>query len=228
MIIMNSNNSVTNNWYQFLRLSLLKVKVSEHGGSNTMLIKEKSMTIIGLKDQIWTTRISRVNAEKRLVNKDKFFQGINIYYSCMTIIFSIMSLSNDDKNLSLLTIFITISLLISILYVNSQNYIELAKDYRNNYTNLQRLEFRLEHIEDANDSKIIEIEEEYCNLLHASSNHIAFDYYCTIYGSSGDYRKKRWSKNIKIKFYWGKTWRSMIGFLLIVLPWILYMICEVF
>ena len=34
-----------------------------------------------LSDQIWTTRISRVNAEKRLVNKEAFFQGINIYYS---------------------------------------------------------------------------------------------------------------------------------------------------
>lgn len=185
------------------------------------------MTIIDLKNQIWTTRISRVNAEKRLINKEKLFQSINIYYSCMTIIFSIMSVINDDKNLSLLTTFITISLLISILYVNSQKYIELAKDYRNNYTNLQRLEFRLEHIEDCNDKKIIEIEDEYCDLLDASSNHITFDYYCTVYGSSGDYRKKRWSKNIKIKFYWGKIWRSMIGLLLIVLPWILYKICEV-
>ena len=43
-----------------------------------------------LSDQIWTTRISRVNAEKRLVNKEAFFQGINIYYSCVTIIFSIL------------------------------------------------------------------------------------------------------------------------------------------
>jgi len=31
-----------------------------------------------LSDQIWTTRISRVNAEKRLINKEAFFQGINI------------------------------------------------------------------------------------------------------------------------------------------------------
>ena len=44
-----------------------------------------------LQDQIWTTRISRVNAEKRMVNKNGFIQGINVYYSCVTIIFSILS-----------------------------------------------------------------------------------------------------------------------------------------
>ena len=52
-----------------------------------------------LSDQIWTTRISRVNAEKRLINKEAFFQGINIYYSCVTIIFSILTLLNTSLQL---------------------------------------------------------------------------------------------------------------------------------
>ena len=52
-----------------------------------------------LSDQIWTTRISRVNAEKRLINKEAFFQGINIYYSCVTIIFSILTLLNKNEKL---------------------------------------------------------------------------------------------------------------------------------
>ena len=53
-----------------------------------------------LRDQIWTTRVSRVNAEKRLVNKNSFIQGINIYYSCVTILFSILALINNDKHVS--------------------------------------------------------------------------------------------------------------------------------
>mgnify|MGYP000837631267 FL=1 len=57
-----------------------------------------------LSDQIWTTRISRVNAEKRLINKEAFFQGINIYYSCVTIIFSILTLLNKNEKLSLMTV----------------------------------------------------------------------------------------------------------------------------
>ena len=92
-----------------------------------------------LSDQIWTTRISRVNAEKRLVNKEAFFQGINIYYSCVTIIFSILTLLNNNEKLSLMTVFMTISLLIVILYLNGQKYSEQAREYRKNYTELQKL-----------------------------------------------------------------------------------------
>ena len=32
------------------------------------------MDIKRLKDQIWTTRVSRINAERRLINKEKFIQ----------------------------------------------------------------------------------------------------------------------------------------------------------
>lgn len=90
-----------------------------------------------LPDQIWTTRISRVNAEKRLIKKETFFQGINIYYSCLTIIFSILALINKDDRLSLMTVFMTISLLAAILYLNGQKYLEHAREYRRNYTELQ-------------------------------------------------------------------------------------------
>lgn len=94
-----------------------------------------------LSDQIWTTRISRVNAEKRLINKEAFFQGINIYYSCVTIIFSILTLLNKNEKLSLMTVFMTISLLIVILYLNGQKYLEHAREYRKNYTELQKFQF---------------------------------------------------------------------------------------
>ena len=100
-----------------------------------------------LSDQIWTTRISRVNAEKRLINKEAFFQGINIYYSCVTIIFSILTLLNNNEKLSLMTVFMTISLLIVILYLNGQKYSEQAREYRKNYTELQKLEFELNNID---------------------------------------------------------------------------------
>ena len=55
------------------------------------------MDIKRLKDQIWTTRVSRINAERRLINKEKFIQAINIYYSCVTIIFSILSINNSKS-----------------------------------------------------------------------------------------------------------------------------------
>lgn len=178
-----------------------------------------------LPDQIWTTRISRVNAEKRLINKESFFQAINIYYSCLTIIFSILALVNKDEKLSLMTVFMTISLLVVILYLNGQRYLEHAREYRKNYTELQKLEFDLKCISDDNIESMKKIYTKYCDLLDLSSNHISFDYYETVHGSSGEYREKRW-KNVRFMYYWNAGWRWLLKGCVIILPVVLYVICE--
>jgi hypothetical protein len=179
-----------------------------------------------LPDQIWTTRISRVNAEKRLINKESFFQAINIYYSCLTIVFSILALVNENEKLSIMTVFMTVSLLVVILYLNGQRYLEHAREYRKNYTQLQKLEFDLKGINDGDIKSIEKIYTEYCALLDSSSNHITFDYYETVRGSSGEYKEKRW-KNVKVKYYWNVGWRLLLKGCVIILPVVLYMICEV-
>lgn len=179
-----------------------------------------------LPDQIWTTRISRVNAEKRLINKESFFQGINIYYSCLTIIFSILSLVNNDEKLSLMTVFMTISLLIVILYLNGQRYLERAREYRKNYTKMQKLEFDLMGVGNDDMDSIQRIYIEYCDLLDSGNNHISFDYYETVHRSTGEYREKRW-KNVRKIYWWNVIWRFMLKVVIIILPVVLYVVCEV-
>lgn len=173
-----------------------------------------------LKDQIWTTRVSRANAEKRLLNKNNFIQGINIYYSCITIAYSILSVIYNDNNLGILTVFMTISLLITVLYLNSLKYVECARDYRANYTKLHRLELELD--DELIDSKrVSQIKDEYCTLLDSSCNHISYDYYWTVYASTGDYREKKW-KSIRLKYYWNVIWRVLVKIAILILPIILY------
>ena len=179
-----------------------------------------------LANQIWTTRVSRVNAEKRLINKETFSQVINIYYSCFTIIFSILSLVHKDEKLSMMTIFMTISLLIVILFLKNQKYLEYAREYRKNYTALQKLEFELEGIEDKDVEDMKKIAIEYCNLMDSSSNHISFDYFETIHGSKGDYHDKNW-KNVRVKYYFNQIWRWSIKIVVLVLPIVLYFVCKV-
>lgn len=179
-----------------------------------------------LKNQIWTTRISRVNAEKRLVKKESFCQGINVYYSCATIIFSILSLLKHDDTLSLMTIFMTISLLIVILYLNSQKYLENAREYRKNYTQLQMLEFKIRHIKENEDEKLEKIEEKYCELLGLTNNHIEYDYYCTVYNSNDEYKNKKWHA-IRLRFYFNWGWRFIVKITLLILPFVIYILCEV-
>ncbi len=180
----------------------------------------------GLSNQIWTTRVSRVNAEKRLVNKESFTQWINVYYSCVTIIFSILSLVHKDESLGLMTVFMTISLCIVIIYLNGQKNLEQAREYRKNYTALQKLEFELEGTEDNDIEKIKEIAKEYCNLMDSSSNHISFDYYKTVCGSTGNYYDKNW-KNVCVKYYLNQIWRWGIKIAVLMLPVVLYFACEV-
>ena len=99
-----------------------------------------------LKNQIWTTRISRVNAERRLRRKESFIQGINIYYSCSLAVFSILSLVKPDNSgqLSLISTVMSVCLLVAILYTNSLRHLEQARDFRTNYAAMQKLEFKLD------------------------------------------------------------------------------------
>ena len=59
----------------------------------------------------------------------------------------------------------SISLLIVILYLNGQKYLEHAREYRKNYTELQRLEFDLEHVDENDQESIRKIYMKYCDLL---------------------------------------------------------------
>lgn len=176
-----------------------------------------------LKDQIWSTRISRINAEKRILGKEQYIQFVNIYYSCITIIFSIMAFVNHDDKLSLLTIYMTISLLVSIVYLTSKNYTHLARKFRDNYTDLQQLEFKLSHLTLSDEEELKSIETSYCKFLKESENHITFDYYCTLYKSNDEYKAKKKWKSVSRSFYWGVIWRFIVKLFFVVLPIILFL-----
>ncbi|MBQ2972284.1 MAG: SLATT domain-containing protein [Ruminococcus sp.] len=176
------------------------------------------MTQEKLRDTIWITRISRVKAERRLLDKNSFIQGINIYYSCITIIFSICSLLEVFKAndiLSIITVFMTISLLITILYLNSLKYEDIARCYRDNYTDLYKLELELGH--DISSERLASIEKEYCELLAASCNHITYDYYCTIHEANDDFKKDKW-KSIRHKYWFGYIWRLLVKVFTVLFP----------
>ena len=152
--------------------------------------------IESLKNQIWATRVSRINAEMRLKIKESFIQAINIYYSCFTVFLSIFLLVKQNFACNLLNLIMAIVLMVSILYFKSLKYTERALDYRKNYTELQKLEFKLSHKE-TYEGQIHCIEEDYCKLLAESENHIEFDFLKTLAKSKMDYKKERWTRERK-------------------------------
>jgi hypothetical protein len=62
----------------------------------------------------------------------------------------------------------------------------------------------------------------YCDLLDSSSNHISFDYYETVHGSSGEYRNRKW-KNVRCKYYYNVIWRVLLKICVIASGFILDM-----
>lgn len=69
------------------------------------------------KEAIWITRISRIHSEKRLLEKENFCRILNVYYSFLTIVLSILSFVKKDDLLCLSAIFMSIFLLVAILYL---------------------------------------------------------------------------------------------------------------
>lgn len=185
------------------------------------------MDLDKFKNDVHVTRYSRIHAEKRLIRKQQLVELINLYYSLFTIIVSIISYIQNDKNLSLATIFLTICLFSTILYINSQNYAELAYQYRDNYTRIHELELQLSHIVDAKDSRLEIIEKNYCSLLRESANHTDYDLYCVIHDRDNDnYRQQKWKKT-KIRYYWATFWRLLVILFFTLLPLIILFVTKV-
>lgn len=182
-----------------------------------------------LQADIHITRISRIYAEKRLITKEHIIQALNIYYSCFIILCAILPFVYSDgdnirtinidydvsRELAFLSIMLTISLLACIIYFGLQRFLEYAKCYKENYTELHKIELKLNHIENYYDSNIEDIEKKYCDLLKESSNHIAFDYYCALYDEKKFCKNVRW---LEVKYHWGKLWRILLPTFLFVLP----------
>lgn len=171
-----------------------------------------------LLERIWFTRTSRIHSEKRLIDKEEFYQFLNVYYSLITIILSILAYIWQCDTLSLLTIFMTISLLVAIVYLNSQKHLEHAKEFRKNYTALQDLEFQLQHTSHQDTETMREIEKQYCFLLDSSNNHSSCDYYCAAHDSKDEYRQKHYSKRISRRYWFFKITGYTQKAFLILLP----------
>ena len=80
---------------------------------------------------------------------------------------------------------------------------------------------------DITPKEIEDIRLEYCDLLDSAWNHTTYDYYCTVFQSTGSYRTNRWTNKVSAGFCWGKIWRAVVMTVLIALPAVVYYLCGV-
>ena len=139
------------------------------------------------------TRSNRINASNRLIKTEHFVQAINIYYSCVAAIVTVLSLIYPDGNYSIASAIMTIALAISIVYLNAQKYGNRAQQLQTNYLALHQLRFDIENAirERKENCACIDIksfQKRYVDLLQTSENHI-----------DQDFRKTMWEKDHKRK-----------------------------
>ena len=177
------------------------------------------------------TRTNRINASNRLLKTEHFVQAINIYYSCVAAIITVLSLIDKEGNYSIASAIMTIALAISIVYLNAQKYGSRAQQLQQNYLALHQLRFDIENAirdreEDCNKNiDIVGFQKKYVDLLQTSENHIDQDFRRTMWKNDHD-RKNRSKDDYvpslvgieRIKFYLRSIFKYALQFCIWILP----------
>ena len=149
------------------------------------------------------TRLNRIHASNRLLGTEQFVQYINIYYSCVTAVITILSLRYPDSSFGIASAIMTVALAISIVYLNAQKYGNRAQQLQMNYLALHQLRFDIENAKRNSDfSELKELENRYVHLLQTSENHIEHDYRKTLWLND---RKHKCKENYRPKLF-GLEW----------------------
>lgn len=131
-----------------------------------------------LKQKIWITRKSRINAEKRLIRQEKLIQYLNIWYAILLSLISLYSLVyNVNKNISIISVVLSFGITMVSIYFSNQNLSIRAENMKKNYINLQSLNFEIDSEEYINNKKLKEFQDKYIKILNDCENHENIDYY---------------------------------------------------
>lgn len=166
-----------------------------------------------LEKNIWITRKCRINASERLLSHAKFIETLNVYYSILIILVSLISCIEKDDTLSTISLALSIGLTISIIYANATSYRERAAELKQNYIELQLLLDRLSFIKDDEKEETLAIGQKYGEMLKATENHLPFDWLCAKFND-----KENMSCSEKIFYGWHMFCRYLCRTVLILLP----------
>ena len=155
-----------------------------------------------LENSIWLTRKSRINAEERLLSFNNFVQGLNIYYSCLMAVVSILGLTFENKALAIEGAILSPVVVICIVFLNAQGYEKRAQELKRNYIELNKLLYevrQLELKEDPEAKALQSCSQKYCELMKFAENHRPWDYWKTNIGNT-EHNNKRYDKGFYIAY----------------------------
>ena len=132
--------------------------------------------LLNLERTVRITYRNRIQAANRLLGTEAFLQGINIYYSCISVVLSVLSLLSSSREVSVWATIISAILAVSIVYLNAQKYGSRSQELKTNYIALHRLLYEIYEAVASNEANLSKLTTEYCDLLQTSENHTDLDY----------------------------------------------------
>lgn len=130
-------------------------------------------------DKIWVTRKTRIYTEQRLKRKALISQLVMIVYSFLLVAISVWNLVCSSQPLNMVSVFGSIAVLISSVFLSSQRYTERALEMKNCYIRLDELYHKVKKSETSKDYNSVEqLRSEYTSILLNIENHSDYDYLC--------------------------------------------------
>lgn len=151
-----------------------------------------------LYELIANTRKSRIESERRLLALDALVKHATVYYACLTVLLTLLSLFFDYTGISFLSISFAVIIAICTAYASAQNYAVRAERMKECYLDLQVLLFKFDECRDESDEerkKIFQdISRQYSEVLKRTDNHLTSDYMIAI-------KNDLWCKKNTLKYY---------------------------
>ena len=130
-----------------------------------------------LKDKIWITRKSRIEASERLLRNDFHSHLLVNYYALFVVIISVYDLYCKEVDLALLSVIGSILVLTTSIFITSKNFKERSNFFKTCYLKLDLILKKINSLnKDEKESKYLPISEEYHDVLLNSENHLAVDF----------------------------------------------------
>lgn len=134
-----------------------------------------------LKQIISNTRLSRIEAERRLLKLDALSKHASVYYACLTAFISLTSIFVNYEGLPFLSIVLAVIVSICTIYSSSQNYGVRAEQMKSCYLDLQRLLFKLDDKANLNETDAQnlsnKIGQQYIDIIQRTENHHPIDFF---------------------------------------------------
>ena len=141
--------------------------------------EELKSNFVSLRNRVWKSYKSRINAAERLKGKNEFIAFLSIYYSAILAAVSILNYVNKSENMDVFSIVLSVMVTILFLYFEGRNYKERYLKMKENYNNINLLYYDIENsisLKQIDINKFNEFSEKYIKLLGNVENHSEYDY----------------------------------------------------